>query len=182
VSYWDQTNGDLKVMHCNDANCAGINESVTSPDTAGIVGEHTSLALDAAGNPVVSYWDRTNGDLKLLHCNDAGCAGGDDTPLSPDSAATVGEYSSIELDGAGNPVVSYRFATSEDLRVLRCGDAACSGAKPALEGVGGVAAMPAATDGRSRGEEGRVWAAVAAATGGLGLAAALLLARRRLAR
>jgi hypothetical protein len=135
VSYYDATNANLKLLHCNDPNCAGGDDSRTSPDTVGAVGSGTSLTLDANGNPVVSYYDSTNQDLKLMHCNDANCAGGNESIQSPDTAGDVGTSSSLQIDINGDPVVSYYDASNGDLKVLHCNDANCAGGNDSIAPV-----------------------------------------------
>ena len=124
----------------------GRRHSITAPDTAGSVGEYTSLALDASGNPVVSYFAAfPNSELRVLHCAEPTCTVGN-TITAPDPAPAVGRYTSLALDASGNPVVSYSALLVEDLKVLHCGDTTCSGAKPAtatpLPPVGGIALDP----------------------------------------
>jgi hypothetical protein len=126
ISYYDWGDGDLKLLHCNDPNCAGGDESILTLDTEGDVGYDPSLALDAAGNPVVSYWNYDDDDLKLLHCNDPNCADGDESILTLDTASDVGEVSSLALDAAGNPAISYYDYTNLDLKLLHCNDPNCA--------------------------------------------------------
>lgn len=127
VAYYDTTNGDLKILHCDDPACAPGGNSITSPDTAGDVGKFPTLILDTAGNPVVAYFDITNVDLKILHCDDPNCAPGGDSITAPDGPGNVGSDASLTLDAAGNPVVAYADSTTKDLKLLRCDDPNCSG-------------------------------------------------------
>jgi Ca2+-binding RTX toxin-like protein len=127
VSYDDDSNGDLKVAHCNDPNCAGGDDSIVTVDSTGDVGWHTSLLLDAAGNPVIAYYEETAGDLKVAHCNDPNCDGRDESIVTVDSTGDVGWSGSLALDASGNPVISYNNYTSGDLKVAHCNDADCAG-------------------------------------------------------
>jgi hypothetical protein len=124
ISYYDWGSRELKVAHCGDPTCASGN-SVTTVDSLGNTGYHTSLLLDASGFPVVAYGDRGGDVLKLVHCGDATCSSGN-TITTVDSGA--GADPSLVLDASGFPVISYgRFGYDPGfLKLVHCGDATCS--------------------------------------------------------
>jgi hypothetical protein len=126
VSYWDADTEDLKVLHCNDPACDGAGESITAPDTFASTGSHSSIELDASGFPVISYFYGGTADLRVMHCNDANCAGNNESIATPDTGGSVGVATSLELDASGFPVVSYWDATNGALKLLHCGDADCT--------------------------------------------------------
>jgi hypothetical protein len=125
IAYYDDTNDDLRVLHCTNPDCSGT-QTPQSPDTTGDVGRFPSLALDSAGNPVIAYYDNTNDDLRFLHCTNPDCSL-PQTPRSPDTTGDLGQYASMALDGSGNPVVAYFDDTNGDLRILHCTNPDCSG-------------------------------------------------------
>ncbi len=88
-------------------------------DDTGGAGFGTSLALDAAGNPHISYLAEGSYDLKYAHWT--GTAWDIQTV---DSAGLVGMYSSLKLDSAGRPHISYctylpNSADCDDLKYAR---------------------------------------------------------------
>ncbi len=150
ISYYDAVNGDLKLAHCDDLDCA-TNVSVNTVDATNDRGQFSSLALDDSGNPVISYYD-ASGKLLLAHCNDRDCGGGDDAPsgtiTAGEGADDVGQYSSLALDLFDQrPVIAYYNATDGDVKLVHCSNDACTGAQSsvvvdgAIEDVGSDLSM-----------------------------------------
>lgn len=132
----------VKVAHCHDPDCAAaaIN-SIAQVGAANTDG--TSLMLDAAGNPVLAYF---NAGLEVAHCANPTCSA--NTVISSvDRRESNGNRSSLVLDSDGNPVISYTIMVKkgqqfeDHLAVLRCGDANCGGgnslATPDLSPING---------------------------------------------
>jgi hypothetical protein len=90
------------------ASPAGIIKTI---DSSGNVGKYSSLALDAEGNPHISYHDVTNNDLKYAYCN-----GSTWHVETVDYSTWLGLYTSIALDPNGNPCISYYDNWDSDLK------------------------------------------------------------------
>jgi len=124
ISYYDLSNGDLKIVHCTSPSCSTQDTPVTL-DSAGDVGEYTSIAIGSDGNPIISYFDSATDDLKIVHCTSPSCST-QDTPVTLDSAGDVGEYTSIAIGNDGNPIISYIDNNNVDLKVVHCTSPSCS--------------------------------------------------------
>ncbi|MCZ7673755.1 MAG: hypothetical protein M5U34_44895 [Chloroflexi bacterium] len=68
---------------------------LTTVDSAGNVGWHTSLALNGNGYPVISYRDWANDDLKVAVCHDVTC-----TNPTPDHGGKCRYCPPVHLAGA----------------------------------------------------------------------------------
>ena len=140
VSYYDSTATSLKVAKYigSGGNCTSTAWDCTTVDnTSTSTGQFTSIKFDVSGNPWVSYYDSTAGNLALKVASKGGVTGGaacTDTAwncTTVDNTGTdTGSYTSIAFDASGNPWVSYYDITSTSLKVASkggvTGGAACT--------------------------------------------------------
>jgi hypothetical protein len=115
----------LKYVHCNDSSCAGSDDSPVLIEASQPFGylQFPSLVLDSSGNPVMSYSSASDARVKLIHCDDPGCSSGGESTETISPAAGLG--SSVTLDGAGNPLVSY-LTGFDSVMLAHCDDPNCS--------------------------------------------------------
>ena len=122
ISYYDATNGDLKVAHCSDSTCTAATRT-TLDGAANNVGAPSSMIMGADGLGLISYYDTTDGDLKVAHCSNLACTAATRTTLQ--SEDNVGQYSSVTIGTDGLALISYYDTTNGDLKVAHCSDLFC---------------------------------------------------------
>ncbi len=132
ISYYDATNGDLKIAYCANTDCSSDRSNSTyiqTLDSQGDVGQMTSLKRASDGSPIISYYDAANQDLKIAYCDPGQSMAKVPTLpcqetqrnviLTIDSVGDAGQNSSLALDANDKPVISYYQATYASLRVIR---------------------------------------------------------------
>ena len=124
ISYYDVSNGNLKVTRCTKANCA--NRTTNTVDSSGFVGKATSLTIGTDGLPVMSYFDQTNETLKVAHCNDAPCSSATLTKIGP-TAVDIGA-TSIAIGVDGLPIIAFYDIRAGDLWTIHCANITCTSA------------------------------------------------------
>jgi hypothetical protein len=126
LAYQDVTDGTLKVAKCRNRLCRGraVVSTVHAPGNR--VGSHTSIAIGAAGLPVIAHHDETATALIVTACHDAACRRA--THSTVDADGDVGSHASIAIAADGNPIISYfeSASSASSLKVAKCTDRACS--------------------------------------------------------
>jgi prepilin-type N-terminal cleavage/methylation domain-containing protein len=130
ISYRNESTNELKVVKCTNAFCSPGNVIISVIDTSDNVGTYSSIAIGNDGYPIISYYDKSNRDLKVAKCGDAVCTPASVIKTTIDSANNVGEYTSIAIGvgDSGLPIISYYDDSNRDLKVVKCGNSACSAA------------------------------------------------------
>ncbi len=124
ISYYGITNRDLNVLHCGNSACTAGNV-ISTVDSVGDVGAYNSITVGGDGLPVISYYDQTNGDLKVAHCGNTACNAGN-TLINPAFVGNVGTWTSITIGRDSLAIISFRDETGGFLDVLHCGNLTCT--------------------------------------------------------
>jgi len=114
----------LKYAYSNVVWPTSVGDWVTTIlDSTGDVGLYSSLAIDTATNTLhVCYYDFTNGNLKYAQKVGANpwefqIVDGDVADGDGINEGDVGYYCSIDLNGLGQPAISYYDNSHGDLKV-----------------------------------------------------------------
>ncbi len=126
IAYYDSGLLSLKVAKCQTAACNGVVTITQVDNPANTVGQFASIAVGTDGLPVISYFDATAGTLKVAKCGNAACSAGNTLTTVDDPANVVGDHTAIAVPADGRPVIAYRDVTGGDLKVMKCGNAACT--------------------------------------------------------
>ena len=115
ISYYDYTNGDLKYAFWEGSvfPAAGGAWNISTLQSVGDVGRFTSLEIYQPDNTRhLCYYDYTNKDLMY-----ARYSGGIWEFQTVDNLGDVGLYCSIDLNGLGEPAISYYDNSRADLKL-----------------------------------------------------------------
>lgn len=124
IGYRDVNNTKLKLARCGNTACSSGNRIVIV-DSSGDVSNQIDLVLDAADNPIISYFDNGTGRLRLVYCGNPTCSR-DNVKRTVDTGGLVVEYTALVLDQRGLPVISYFDGSTATLKVAYCGNFTCS--------------------------------------------------------
>ena len=84
---------------------------IADVDSEGDLGVYSSLAFSSSGHPAISYYDRTNKDLKYALFD-----GKNWKKQTIDSEGDVGTHISLAFSPSGHPAISYYDYKSKDLK------------------------------------------------------------------
>lgn len=116
----DCDNENLKLAICGGATCL-VKEALALDDGDGkSAGAHVSLQLNSNDAPVILRRGAGSalgaGNLVLLVCGDSSCSTGNTaTVINGGDGGVTGVFTSLQLNGDGNPVISHFDLTSGPL-------------------------------------------------------------------
>lgn len=120
------TNGQALRGVNPDGSVACTDIAVSADDPVDSVGAYASLVIGSDGLPVIAHQDLTASTLRVTHCGDAACSGGNVSTTVYDPPGPAGANASIGIGGDGLPVVAHRDVNGGTILVTHCGNVTCT--------------------------------------------------------
>lgn len=102
-----------------------LNRIVTVVDTANDEGDGADIVIGTDTFPIISFYDRSTGALRVARCGNRNCTTVDST-TTVDTVGDVGNFTSMALGTSGFPVISYYDDTDSRINIALCVDAGCT--------------------------------------------------------
>ena len=138
VSYYDETNDDLKIYSCDNQVCSSGTARTAAGEGGSNVGLYASIAIRDNGLPIVAYQNASDGSLEIYDCLDVDCSAGNSYTADSGGANNVGQDASIAIRLNGLPIISYTDTSALHLKVYDCSNVACSAGTPRIVVDGGT--------------------------------------------
>ncbi len=130
LSFFGISNKDLQFADCDSASCetGTINSldgnalcTVSNCSPSDAVGGYSSIFCPSATDCKVTYYDQTNGNVKLADCNDASCSSGSTRTIDGNKMSqTPGSVATSKIFGAGNTNIV--FVSDQTFPATELGD------------------------------------------------------------
>ena len=98
------------------------------------IGFGLDMAIGVDGFPIMSYVDIDNGHLLVTHCEDPICQSSTTSIVDP-AVGSGPAFTSIAINGFGQPVIGYHDADDQSLKLAVCNDFACAGSDETINTV-----------------------------------------------
>jgi hypothetical protein len=128
IAFWakDGTDGNLGYVRCKDPAC-GTYDSLALESTYD-TGYNTSIAVGVDGYIIISYWQYTHGQLRIVHCTNTTCASNNEVVVDDGSGFdTVFRQTALTIGADGMPLILYYdYNSPGNLKVAHCATLSCS--------------------------------------------------------
>ncbi len=94
-------------------------------DTTADEGDDADVIIGSDNFPIISFYDRTSGALRVAKCGNRGC-GMVSSVTTVDGVDDTGGLTSIAMGASGFPVISYYDFTNARLEIAMCSDLGCT--------------------------------------------------------
>ena len=129
LSYYDETNGDLKYARCAIPCTSPVVTSIADTDAGRSIGSLSDIEVTSTGLAVIAHKDVENGNLYLTTCQNTACStqsteiiARSESPMTP-----IG----LALTRSNLPIIAFAVAVGgdandHDLKLMYCADITCS--------------------------------------------------------